>query len=824
MSQLNTNNMTTKINILNTPFVEEKDSELSEIFSQYPFKLDNFQKHSIDRIRREESVLVTAHTGSGKTLVADYAIKLAKEKGKRVIYTSPIKSLSNQKFHEFSQKYKGIMSIGILTGDIKYNPDAECLIMTTEILRNLLYKQNTINELAEKNLEINIDMNDVDSVIFDEVHYINDNDRGKVWEESIILLPKEIKLVMLSATIDRAHEFAQWIYNIKGKMVNLVPNDKRPIPLTHSIYYFTKFPKKYKKTLKLFENERYIKAVSKQSRKRLTTVLHSDSSFQNAPYNDICNLIKFERKEKKWYSEVEVLNTMITFLQKSNKLPALFFIFSRKKCESYAHKITTSLNDPHEQRQVEKIIDKQLRLLGNPEIYLNNPKLFELKKLLVKGIAIHHSGLMPVYKEIIEILYSKGLIKVLLATETFAVGVNMPTKTVIFTSLQKYTQAGRRMLYTHEYQQMAGRAGRRGLDTHGYVIILANMFRGMPSCHEMGSIMAGKSQYIQSKFNFNYQFILKAIMANDINLSEFIGQTLLKKNVVEELDNKQTRLNELEKELLDVGFTIDKKIFDEYFNLSNTLTQRNKRAKTIEKIPHFEKQYQLYLDTYEMFEEQKFLKGAIPKIKEFMNQDQMKSIQYLIDNEYLKNNKMEEMDDKSLTMKGLVASQINECNEIVFTEGLMQGVFDGLTEIELAGMLGCFCSTKIMDEDKRGNIENLDIPKIMQTKLNQLTEIIQSYQQKEIDKEISVNNEWELNLDMVEYTYYWASGVDYYKLGFVSFEGNFIRDMLRVDNIAKDIIMMAEVVGKLDLMNKASLINDKIIRDIVGIDSLYVRM
>lgn len=812
MSQMNKMN---KINILDFPFKEE-EKELTEIFESYPFQLDNFQKHSIDRIRKEESVLVTSHTGSGKTLVADYAIKLAKQKNKRVIYTSPIKSLSNQKFYEFSQKYKGIMTIGILTGDIKFNPDAECLIMTTEILRNLLYKQKTSNEIAEKHLEINIDMKDVDSVIFDEIHYINDLDRGKVWEESIILLPNHIKLVMLSATIDRAHEFAQWIYNIKGKMVNLISNNKRPIPLTHSVYYFTKFPKKFKKTVHLFDNDRYIKAVSNISKKRMVKVYNSDGNFDNASYNDICNLVTYERKNKRYYSEVEVLNSMITFLQKTNKLPALFFIFSRKKCEHYAGKITTSLNDSKEQNEVNKIINKQLRLLGQPEIYLNDPKLFELKKMLEKGIAVHHSGLLPVYKEIIEILYSKGLIKVLFATETFAVGVNMPTKTVIFTSLEKFTQQGKRMLHTHEYQQMAGRAGRRGLDTHGHVIILANMFRNLPSCHEMNSIMAGKSQYIESKFNFNYQFLLKAMLAEDVNLDEFINKTLLKQDIKQEYEMKLERLHFLENELLDVGFTIEQKIFDEYYYLSQSLEKKNKRAKNIEKIPHFNKQYQLYLDTYEMFQERNYLRDYVPKLLEFMKKDESKSLKYLVDNGYIKN--------KELTMKGLVASQINECNEIIFTEMLMNDIFKDLSDIEIAGLLGIFCDTKFQEEDKRGNIDNLEIPEKLKAKLYKIQTIINTFQTKENEAEIKVRNEWDMNLDMVEYVYYWASGTSFSNLQFMNFEGNFIRDMIRVDNIAKDLVMMSELVGKLDVMSEANKINDKIIRDLVTIDSLYVRI
>ena len=783
--------------------------------NKFPFKLDNFQSKGIEKLYQEDSVLITARTGSGKSIFMDFCIDLALSKGKKIIITTPIKTLSNQKFSEYNKIYE---NVGILTGDIKYNPDGQILIMTTEILRNLLYKQNTIHELSEKKLEVNIDMKDVDSVVFDEIHYINDRDRGKVWEESIIMLPNNIKLAMLSATIDRAEEFAQWIENIKGKKVNVLSNYKRPVPLTYSIYYYTKFPKKHKKTLKLFENDTYIKRVSKQARKRLTKIYESDGTFNNDNYNGILNLINYERRNNKYYSDVDVLNKTIMFLKNQKKLPALFFIFSRKKCEDYAKKVTYTLNSPEEQLQVEKIIDDQLRLLGNPSIYLNNPKLTELKKLLIKGIGVHHSGLLPVYKEIIEILYGKKLLKVLFATETFAVGVNMPTKTVLFTSLEKFTQEGKRMLYTHEFEQLSGRAGRRGIDTHGNVMILANLMRDMPSCHKISSLMSGKSQYIESKFNFNYQFLLKTILANDINLEEFINQTLLKKNTREDFINKTNRSKQLENELQNITFTIDTKIFEQYYYLD----PESKQAKHIAKRKDFEKQYAMYLDSYEKSQELEWLKEILPKMELNMEKDQMKSIEYLKENGYLKNEKV--LNAKSLTSKGLVASQINECNEILFTECLTNGIFDDLNEYELAGMLGMFCDTKLQEEDKRGCIQNLEIPKIMKKKLIKVQEIANKYEKLETDKQINVRNEWGLNLDMIEYTYYWAKGTSYEDLGFASFEGNFIRDMIRVDNIAKDLTLMSEVIGNLKVMNIADLINKNIIRKFVTIDSLYVRI
>ena len=213
------------------------NSEYDELFSSYPFPLSDFQKYAIEAIEKDKHILVTAHTGSGKTLPAEYAIQKFHKLGKKVVYTSPIKSLSNQKFSEFSKKFPEI-NFGILTGDIKYNPEGDCLIMTTEILRNTLFQKQMLETqtLTDSQLSLHFDMDiqqDLACVIFDEIHYINDRDRGKVWEETIMMLPNHVLLVMLSATMDRSIKFAGWIEDIKKREVYWAPTNKRVVPLTH---------------------------------------------------------------------------------------------------------------------------------------------------------------------------------------------------------------------------------------------------------------------------------------------------------------------------------------------------------------------------------------------------------------------------------------------------------------------------------------------------------------------------------------------------------------------------------------------------------------
>ena len=271
---------------------ESEDIELlKRICEPYPFELDNFQKQACFRISKNENVLVTSHTGSGKTLIAEHAILESIRLGKKAIYTSPIKSLSNQKFAEFTKKFGDKMSIGILTGDIKFNSDADCVIMTTEILRNLLYKKNTNNKILDQTLTIDIDIyNEVHSVIFDEVHYINDRDRGKVWEECIIILPSKINLIMLSATIARAKGFAQWVEDVKNKPMNLISTSHRVVPLKHYFYVLAKMPKnKTDKRGKKYD-PKYIKRIKDYS-KKMTEVVDENGNFFYKAYEEVRNLM-----------------------------------------------------------------------------------------------------------------------------------------------------------------------------------------------------------------------------------------------------------------------------------------------------------------------------------------------------------------------------------------------------------------------------------------------------------------------------------------------------------------------------------------------------
>ena len=509
--------------------------EIPEITTGYTFPLDPFQKQAIYAIQRDENVLVTAKTGSGKTLVGEYQIEHSLAKGKRAFYTTPIKSLTNQKFSDLKAIYGP--RVGVMTGDIKFCPHADVVVMTTEILRNLLFKQGASTEGLGVTAALTMD--GVDSVVFDEVHYINDPDRGKVWEECIMLLPPSVNLVMLSATIDSPETFAQWVGDLKKRPVHLISTEHRVVPLKHCIPNGETHEVVMDARNK-FHREVYMAYLRKLKRdddeqRRLADAVRARED-GDAPIE------KTVRSE----SFVHRMKRLVESLSLNSLLPALFFVFSRKQCEQYASKIEGNLLSERESADVTNIV--RFHLSRHRKELENVHQYHAILSLLQKGVAFHHSGLLPLLKEIVEVLFSRGLVKVLFATETFAVGINMPTKTVVFTSYRKVDDTGElRMLRAHEYIQMAGRAGRRGKDTEGLVLYLPA--HRPESVEDVQAMMTGSAQTLESKMDFHYDFIIKCLQSggrvgtDDMTRNSFWYKSRLSE--IEALEEENFRLENL---------------------------------------------------------------------------------------------------------------------------------------------------------------------------------------------------------------------------------------------------------------------------------------
>ncbi|XP_071557796.1 exosome RNA helicase MTR4 [Temnothorax nylanderi] len=461
------------------PLEHQQDKPAKE----YKFILDPFQKEAILCIENNQSVLVSAHTSAGKTVVAEYAIACSLRDKQRVIYTTPIKALSNQKYREFHEEFK---DVGLVTGDVTINPTASILIMTTEILRNMLYRGSEV-------------MREVGWVIFDEIHYMRDKERGVVWEETLILLPDNVHYVFLSATIPNARQFAEWVTHLHNQPCHVVSTDYRPTPLQH-----------------------YIFPVSGDG---IHLVVDETGQFKEENFNramtclqNMGDAAKGDMKGRK--GGLRATNSgqtnifkMVKMIMERNFAPVIIFSFSKKDCEVYAMQMAKlDLNTLEEKKLVDEVFNNAVDVLNDDDKKL--PQVTNLLPLLRRGIGIHHGGLLPILKETVEILFGEGLIKALFATETFAMGLNMPARTVLFTAPRKFDGKDFRWITSGEYIQMSGRAGRRGLDDKGIVIL---MIDEQVSPVVGKAIVQGKPDPINSAFHLTYNMVLNLLRVEEIN-------------------------------------------------------------------------------------------------------------------------------------------------------------------------------------------------------------------------------------------------------------------------------------------------------------------
>ena len=463
----------------------------------WPFELDTFQKQAVWRLENNESVFVAAHTSAGKTVVAEYAIALSQKHMTRTIYTSPIKALSNQKFRDFKDTFN---DVGLVTGDIQINPTATCLIMTTEILRSMLYNGSDI-------------IRDLEYVIFDEVHYINDSERGVVWEEVLILLPDHVNIIMLSATVPNTLMFADWVGRTKRKKIYVISTLKRPVPLEHFLYTGSSGKTKDERFLLqdaqgTFRQEGYLKAVMAKKEREC-------KSKQQYGAKGVKDRVGPQQEKNIWI-------TLVDHLSRKDKLPVVAFTLSRNRCDQNANLLTSlDLTSSIEKGDIHHFINKCVARLKGTDRKL--PQVLQLTELLKRGIGIHHSGILPILKEVVEMLFQRGWVKLLFATETFAMGVNMPARTVVFDNIKKHDGKQFRTLLPAEYIQMAGRAGRRGLDSTGTVIILCK--NEVYDMTELYGMMQGKQNLLESKFRLTYSMILNLLRVEQLRVEDMIKRS-----------------------------------------------------------------------------------------------------------------------------------------------------------------------------------------------------------------------------------------------------------------------------------------------------------
>ncbi len=798
----------------------------------YAYPLDNFQRWAIAAISRHENVLVTAKTGSGKTLVGEYQIAESLRAGRRVFYTTPIKSLSNQKFHDLTRAFPEAR-VGIMTGDIKFMPDADIVIMTTEILRNLLYKAGTAT--AGVGLTASLSLDRLDAVVFDECHYINNRERGKVWEETMIMLPPEVSLILLSATIDRPDLFADWIATIRERPMWLIPTSHRVVPLTHYV---------------LWEDLQEDGTIG-----TLRPIMDAQESFKDKVYRDWLLHRKSHAAAAKDFKarasakdtpgglegKVRVaafehtLNRTIELLAAKELLPALFFVFSRRDCERYAANVEGALIDSSDAAAVRHIIDYHLRT--HKETLQNVQQYWQIRELCLKGIAYHHSGLLPVLKEMVEILFSKGYIKALFCTETFAVGINMPTKTAVFLDLKKYCDEslGLRVLHTDEYLQMAGRAGRRGLDALGTVLYLPA--REPIAVEEMHRMMKSGMPQVNSRMEFGYEFILKAFHGGTTRWRDILErsywyqqQRRIEVQVETECAAVQAKIDALPltaAQIAELAVRVDLET-----RVKATVNAARKEAQRA--LDHWKNKHvgPAWEKAFAAMTEYNKLVGARTALERQLEEMAVvradpatllgRRLAFLEGRGYI----VQEADAVRLTARGEAATEVNEGHPLLMVEAYDRGVFGDLSGADVVSVLALFMADGERREEDP-TIADIHVDNAVRWACETLDRAAEEWRLAESAAGLlSPAGYWSTAPMWVEVAARWLAGEAAATIcaDFGLYEGNFIRGILKLSNLVEEMIALATLRNDVGMLERLHAVGGTLVRDIVVPDSLYLRL
>lgn len=753
--------------------------------SEFPFELDDFQKEACEIIDNGESVVVCAPTGAGKTVIAQHAINNALKQGCRIFYTTPLKALSNQKFYDFCEQY-GADKVGLLTGDTSINRGAQIVIMTTEVFRNMLYGTN-FGAVADN-------LKDVRYVVLDEVHYMNDEQRGTVWEESIIYCPTNIQIIALSATVANCDELTNWINTVHSK-TKLVNTDFRPVPLR--FFYFD-------------SSQPY----------KLLPLLTPDGKLNNKIKPEKPQWARGKDKRKKTYVKQIIQN-----LADNDMLPAIYFTFSRKKCDEQMEKCSgLGLNTRKEQEEIKAFIE---------EFIAENPHLYGNKHIeyLIQGVASHHAGLLPAWKNLVEKLFQKGLIKVVFATETLAAGINMPARSTVISSTSKRTDSGHRMLTANEFLQMSGRAGRRGMDKVGYVTVVGTPFQ---TPEEVAELVLSDSNPLESKFSPSYSMVLNLLQRFNLEESK---ELILKSFGYYSSDYRLKpilfQLEQYDKEIEERSFICPNKLSDdkmlEYDKLRFLYVQNRQTYKKIvkqEKSKHrplspevvefgkrnkeeLHKLQTFACDTCKLYKKHsknlEVLKRIDSKKKKLLKEiEKQKDIYW---NKFIAHSAVLKeygyIQNDYPTEKGKTTSQIRSENELYLAEIIFSGVLENLTPSQLAGVI-CALTT----EELRIEIPYIPFSEPVRKTLNQIRNIkrkLEKVQSKyDIEAPLYINPYFSSLIELWVEGAEWETVSEQIEIG----EGDIVRafkrvvDVLRqlttIDNIPETLVFTArEAIEKI---------------------------
>lgn len=826
--------------IIQKDLVKNDTNEFKEVLKKWPFELSPFQKNAITGLMTGKNILITAHTGSGKTLPAEFAIDYFISKGKRVIYTGPIKALVNQKFHDFSEQFPNI-SFGLMTGDNKFNPEAQCVLMTQEILRNTLFQQQLfgdsgiLDDTKKDILTFEMDIkNELGCLIVDETHFINDSGRGRVWEETYMMMPNEIQLLMLSATLDKVNKFCDFIEKRGGPEIWVCPTEKRVVPLTH--YCYLTIPESNFKSMNSKDKTLYIDNFNK-----LIPMKTQNKNFKEENYHKVKKTIKFLDLKHIFPKETFVINKIIEELRDMNALPGIMFIFSRKKVNQIASRIQVPLIE--KDSKIPTIIEKECemllrRKLPNASEYLNLPEYKFIIGLLRKGIAIHHAGILKEFREMIELVFSKGYIKILLATETFAMGINMPAKSSIFTSLQKFDGNNFRWLLPHEYIQMAGRAGRRGLDEKGIVVLLPNLYkREQVPVNVLRDMLTGAPQKLESKFAIHANLILRLISVGNFSFEKFITRSMLTDGIVAYKNELYEKIDKLRSDInIKTYYNTDVNTLENLHNLNNEkkLSKGKQKKRKENQIKQLLERNKFIGDDYNKFckkiedkNELKNLERKLENTNNYVNDEIMIQIKLLLENNFIIKNNDEQI---TLTQKGKLAIAIQELASLPFAEVISNRILDNLTSKEIIGVLSCFTNLHLSDEMSIHSIDYINTTKKVKNAIKSVKELHNKYYDILTYNKLDIVEDYNIHFNLCELAIKWCESNNEEQCMKIILEaknydislGDFVKCILKINNIALELEKVAIIDENLSLLEKLKNIPNLTLKSCITNQSLYL--
>jgi ATP-dependent RNA helicase HelY len=629
----------------------------------FPFELDPFQIEACHALENGKGVLVAAPTGAGKTIVGEFAVDLVINSGGKCFYTTPIKALSNQKFSELSEKY-GEAKVGLLTGDTSINSEAQIVVMTTEVLRNMIYSNSST-------------INDLKYVVMDEVHYLADKFRGAVWEEILIHLSEAVQVISLSATVSNAEEFGEWLQTVRGD-TEVIVSEIRPVPLYQHVLFGNRLVDLFGENHKLNPE---------------LTRLERDS------YRQVRGTWREKPKGPKSLTRSEVIEK----LDREGLLPAITFIFSRNNCDAAVRQCLTAgirLTNSQERSSIREVVAKNIKSLAEEDLVVLG--YYEWADALERGVAAHHAGLLPAFKVTVEELFQRGLVKAVFATETLALGINMPARTVVLEKLSKWNGEGHVAISPGEYTQLTGRAGRRGIDIEGNAVILWGNELDSTS---VGGLASTRTYPLKSSFKPTYNMSINLIsqFGSDkarTSLESSLAQFQADKAVVGLA--KQIRKNESARDSLFIEAKCDKGDFIEYSQLrgqikkleSDSKRSKRKRAEIDDEIASIRKRMKNHIchscpdrENHSRFAEralrlQREIDGLTERINSRTNviAKRFDRIKIILD-------KFGYIDNDQITKPGKMLAKIYGETDLLIAESIRADLFSNLSATDLVSVI-----------------------------------------------------------------------------------------------------------------------------------------